>query len=126
VFAKLIAGLADGEAFVIVPARDWTSAEAAHLEMLVGWSNGTVTQADIVGVGHTFGRVLTEYDLFVARTNRRTQIGNKQVGRRTCRFCRRSKADGASFGMMVHSFNPNNTGLADFQRFAGCHAPIVR
>ena len=104
-FAKLIAGLADGEAFVVVPARDWTSAEAADLEMLVGWANGTVTEADIAGFGRAFGRVLTEYNLYVARTDRRTQIGNRQVGRRTCRFCRRSKVDGASFDKQAHAIS---------------------
>ena len=78
-FAKLIAGLADGEAFVFVPARNWTSAEAADLEMLVGRSNGAVTEADVASMNHAFGRVLTEYNLFVA-PNRPTHADWQQAG----------------------------------------------
>ncbi|MFT8815559.1 hypothetical protein [Acetobacter fabarum] len=104
-FAKLMRALADNEGFVVVPAREWTSAQTVVFEMLVGWSNGTVKEEDIAKHEQLFGLLLSKYNCCVARTDQRTQIGNSQIERRTCRFCRRSKADGAKFVKQAHAIS---------------------
>ncbi|WP_099182553.1 hypothetical protein [Gluconobacter frateurii] len=104
-FIKLIGGLADDEGFVVVPAREWTSAQISVFEMLVGWSNGTVKEEDITKHEQLFGGLLSKYNCCVARTDRRTQVGNAQIERRTCRFCRRSRADGAKFVKQAHAIS---------------------
>ena len=104
-FAKLIADLAQDEAFLILPTGDRTSREVAHLEMLVGWANGEVSVSEIEEFDRSFGRVLEEYDVINPGTDRHVQIGNAPISRRRCRFCHRTKAQGAIFAGRAHAIS---------------------
>jgi len=104
-FTKLIGDLADGEGFVVCPAKEWTSEEIVQIEMAVGWSNGTVKKEEFGEHEQLFGRLLSNYDTRVARTDRHTRIGNARIERRVCRFCGGTKKNGAKFDKQAHAIS---------------------
>ena len=89
----------------MLPAQSRTFAEIAWLEMVVGWANGQLGAEEMDGFGRAFGSVLAEYDVVNPITDHPMQIGERQVSRRTCRFCHRTRAQGATFTSDAHAIS---------------------
>jgi hypothetical protein len=104
-FKKIIGDLRPNEAFLILPAEQRTSAEIALLEMMVGWANGEVGAEEMEGFGRLFGLTLAEYDLVNPATDRFTRIGEPRISLRTCRFCHRTRAQGATITSDAHAIS---------------------
>ena len=104
-FKKIIGDLRPNEAFLVLPAGQRTSAEIAWLEMVVRWANGEMGVEEMENYDRLFGLTLAEYDLVTPRTDRFTRIGEPQVSRRTCRFCHRTGAKGATFTSDAHAIS---------------------
>ena len=98
---KLIGSLADGEHFLLLPEPPTTTAERLALERHLHGINHPDEPKDEDGADDLFRQLLERYDIASPRTDRRTLVG---AGRnpRTCRFCQRTAAKGATFKKAAH------------------------
>ncbi len=98
---KIIGSLGDGEYFLLLPGRPDTTADKLALERYLHRLNHPEDQGADSGVDDLFGLLLERYDMSSPRTDRRTLIGAERDPR-TCRFCNRTTAAGATFKKMAH------------------------
>jgi transcriptional regulator with XRE-family HTH domain len=98
---KIIGSLSDGEYFLLLPERPDTTADKLGLERYLHRLNHPEDQGTDEGVDDLFGLLLERYDMSSPRTDRRTLIGAEQDPR-TCRFCSRTAAAGATFKKAAH------------------------
>ena len=73
--------------------------------MVIDWANGEIGTEDVGDFSRLFGLTLNEYDLVNPTTDRSVRIGEPQVSRRTCRFCHRTEAMGATFKSDAHAIS---------------------
>lgn len=98
---KVIGSLSDGEHFLLLPARPDKTAGKLALERYLHGLNHPEDHAADSGVDDLFGLLLERYDTSSLRTDRYTLIGADRDSR-TCRFCNRTKATGATFKKVAH------------------------
>jgi transcriptional regulator with XRE-family HTH domain len=98
---QIIGSLSDGEYFLLLPERPDTTADKLGLERYLHRLNHPEDQETVLDVDDLFGLLLERYNMSSPRTDRRTLVG---AGRhpRTCRFCNRSAASGATFKKAAH------------------------
>lgn len=98
---KIVGTLGEGERFLLLPEAPVTTAERLGLERHLYRLNNSDHQDDDAGTDDLFGTLLERYNMTNPRTDRRTLIGaDRQPW--TCRFCRRTAADGATFEKKAH------------------------
>ncbi len=104
-FGKLIRDLREDEAFLILPHAPASTREKLAHEYVLALFNGTVTPEEVASQDALFDAVLADYEITTPRTDRHTLIGNKRRADRTCRFCYRTVADGATFDSNAHAIS---------------------
>jgi transcriptional regulator with XRE-family HTH domain len=100
---KIVTDLRDGEFFLILPLAPTSSAEVLATERLLHQLNHPNENAYEAEYRETFGPLLEHYDMRVAQTDKRVDIGNARRADRLCRFCGRSEATGATFESEAHA-----------------------
>ncbi|MCA8276376.1 helix-turn-helix domain-containing protein [Burkholderia sp. AU30280] len=100
---KLVNGLRDAEFFLVVPVPLASTSEQHQLEQLVYQLNHPDERSFAAEHKRLFGDLLAAYDMVAPRTDKRVDIGNARKSDRTCRFCGRTKATGATFSDEAHA-----------------------
>lgn len=98
---KIVGAMGEGERFLLLPEAPATTADRLGLERYLHRLNHPDHQDDDAGIDDLFGTLLERYDMTNPRTDRRALIGADREPR-TCRFCRRTAANGASFEKKAH------------------------
>ncbi|ACL62536.1 helix-turn-helix domain-containing protein [Methylobacterium nodulans] len=98
---KIISSLGDNEYFLLLPEYPATTVEKLRLERYLHSLNHPEDQSADERIDDLFGLLLERYNISSPRTDQRTLIGAERDPR-TCRFCGRTAAGGATFKKAAH------------------------
>lgn len=87
--------------FLLMPHEPTSTEDRLRLERHLAALNSPDGAEAEDDSGDLFGPLLAVYDMQMPRTDRRTLVGARDRERR-CRFCFRTKADGATFDKVAH------------------------
>lgn len=99
---SIINNCEDGESFFILEQKPDGSNNAYELDYELAKLNDPSSYAKKDESDELFGEVLKHYNLFSTHSTQHTVIRDSEVTR-TCRFCSRSKSEGASFKKKAHT-----------------------
>lgn len=100
---QLLLGLQDGEFFLILPRESSSTAEEIEVRQLLHKLNHPEEETYDNEFRATFGDLLEKYNVKVAQTDKRNEIGPSRKSDRQCRFCHRTVRDGAIFKKEAHA-----------------------
>lgn len=109
--AQKIREINDGDFFVLLPSEPARTELKLRAELYVQALNNSASlqearalfEAEWKECQANFGSLLQHYDMHSIRTDRRVWFGETDKETRRCRFCTRTKAEGATFQKKAHA-----------------------
>lgn len=105
-FRKTIIDLDTDTYFLLIPYEFESSLhKLQHEEILASLNGAPLFTAESEEAKHAFTKLLSKYDVTNPPNNRRTVLGERNPERKKCRFCGRTKQDGARFKKIAHAIS---------------------